>query len=98
MTRWFVYVLLNRAGLAYTGSTTDVARRLDEHNSGAGAKFTRGRGPWRLAHLEEFATRSAAQKREAAIKKDRAFKARLKAKTARGSRRSGSTSSVRPCG
>lgn len=77
--RWFVYVLLNGGHMAYTGSTTDPARRLAEHNSGKGAKFTKGRGPWRIAHLEEHATRSAAQAREAALKKDRAFKRRLKA-------------------
>lgn len=83
---WFVYVLLNRARRSYTGSTTDVARRLAEHNSGEGAKFTKGRGPWRVIHVETFATRGEAQSREAAIKKDRKFKDALKAKNARASR------------
>lgn len=86
MKRWFVYVLLNRAGLAYTGSTTDFERRLAEHNSGKGAKFTSGRGPWRVAHVETFETRGQAQAREAAIKKDRKFKVALKATSARASR------------
>lgn len=86
MTRWFVYVLLNRAGLSYTGSTTNVAVRVAKHNAGKGAKFTKGRGPWRAIHVEEFAAKGPALSREAAIKKDRKFKADLKAKTARGSR------------
>jgi putative endonuclease len=97
VTRWFVYVLLNRAGTSYTGCTTDPARRLERHNSGKGAKFTRGRGPWRLAHLEECAGKGDALRREAAIKKDRAFKKTLKSRSVRGSRRSGSISSARPC-
>jgi putative endonuclease len=83
---WFVYVLLNRAGLAYTGCTTNIERRLEEHNAGKGAKFTKGRGPWRVARVESFATRGEAQSREAAIKKDRKFKNALKAKNARASR------------
>lgn len=86
MTRWFVYVLLNREPRSYTGSTTDTARRLEEHNSDKGAKATKGRGPWRIAHVETFKTRSEAQSREAAIKKDRKFTNTLKAKSARASR------------
>jgi putative endonuclease len=77
---YFVYVLLNRAGLAYTGSTNDVTARLAKHNSGKGAKFTKGRGPWRVVHVEEFAARGPALSREAAIKKYRKFKAALKAR------------------
>jgi putative endonuclease len=83
---YFVYVLLNRAGLAYTGSTNDVPARLAKHNAGKGAKFTKGRGPWRVIHTEAFEARGPALSREAAIKKDRKFKAALKAKSARVSR------------
>jgi putative endonuclease len=83
---WFVYVLLNRANLSYTGVTPDVEARLTKHNSGKGAKFTKGRGPWRIVHVETFDTRGQAQAREAAIKKDRTFKSALKAKSARASR------------
>jgi putative endonuclease len=72
--------------VTYTGSTTDTTRRLAEHNASEGAKFTKGRGPWRVIHTEKFATRSEAQSREAAIKKDRKFKAALKSRTARASR------------
>ena len=79
MSGWFVYVLLNRAGVSYTGISDDPAKRLATHNAGKGAKFTRGRGPWTLAHTEACATKGAALSREAAIKKDRAFKRRLKA-------------------
>ncbi|SCA55759.1 Excinuclease ABC subunit C [Candidatus Terasakiella magnetica] len=81
--RWFVYVLLNKRGEAYTGVTYDTSptRRLEEHNGkrAGGAKYTRARGPWELIYAEcGFTDRSAAQSREAAIKKDRDFKARLK--------------------
>ena len=87
----FVYMLMNAARTIYTGYATDVARRLAQHNGEkpGGAKFTRGRGPWRLVHTEEHASKSAAQKREAALKRDRKFKATLKsaAKRARPPRR-----------
>jgi putative endonuclease len=83
---YFVYVLLNRAGIAYTGITPDVEKRLAKHNAGKGAKFTKGRGPWRLVHVEEFDAKGPALSREAAIKKDRKFKTSLKAKNARASR------------
>ena len=76
---WFVYILLNEAGTAYTGIAKDVAARLAKHNAGAGAKFTRGRGPWRIAHREGPMRRGEALRRELAIKCDTAFKARLKA-------------------
>jgi putative endonuclease len=75
---WFVYVLLNRAGIAYTGIAKDVAARLLQHNAGSGAKFTRGRGPWRQVHVEGPMTRGDALRREIAIKRDAAFKATLK--------------------
>jgi putative endonuclease len=76
----FVYMLMNAARTIYTGYATDVARRLAQHNGEkpGGAKFTRGRGPWRLVHAEEHASKGAAQKREAALKRDRGFKATLK--------------------
>jgi putative endonuclease len=81
MERWFVYVLINAAGIAYTGIALDVAERLARHNSGAGAKFTRGRGPWRVAHVEGPLAHGDALRRELAIKRDRGFKATLKAAT-----------------
>jgi putative endonuclease len=65
----FVYVLECADGSLYTGYTTDPERRLEEHNDGAGAKYTRGRTPVELVHVERFASRSAAMSREHAIKR-----------------------------
>ena len=73
-----VYILKCADGTLYTGWTTDLERRLQAHNSGRGAKYTRGRRPVRLAYREEQSDRSAAQKREAAIRRlSRADKLRL---------------------
>ena len=66
---WYVYMLRCGDGSLYTGSTTDVDRRLREHQSGTGARYTRSRQPVTLAYVEEAPDRSAAQRREAAIKK-----------------------------
>ncbi len=78
----FVYAILNASGTVYTGQTTDVERRLAQHNGEkpGGAKFTRGRGPWKLVHVEAFDSVSEALKRERALKRDRKFKAMLKKK------------------
>ena len=64
-----VYILKCADGTLYTGWTTDLERRLQAHNSGRGARYTRGRGPVRLAYREEQSDRSAAQRREAAIRR-----------------------------
>jgi putative endonuclease len=64
----YVYVLECADGSLYTGYTTDPERRVEEHNDGTGAKYTRGRTPVELVHLEQFASRSAAMSREYAIK------------------------------
>ena len=66
---WYVYMLRCRDGSLYTGYTDDVERRLAVHNSGKGAKYTRSRLPVTLVYQEEFEDRSAALKREAAIKR-----------------------------
>ena len=70
MKPWFVYILRCVDDTLYTGITTDVARRIDEHNAGKapGARYTRGRRPVELAYAEAAASRSAASRREAAIK------------------------------
>ena len=65
----YVYILECADGTFYTGWTTDLKRRIDEHNSGRGAKYTRGRRPVRLVHSEEYDTDSAAMRREKAIQK-----------------------------
>jgi putative endonuclease len=64
-----VYILQCADGTLYTGWTTDLERRFQAHNSGRGARYTRGRRPVRLVYHEEQPTRSAAQKREAAIRR-----------------------------
>ena len=75
---WTVYVVRCRDGSLYTGVATDLARRLAQHNAGTGARYTRARGPVTLVHHEPAADRSAALRREAAIKRlPRAHKQRL---------------------
>ena len=64
----WVYVLECADGTFYTGYTTDVERRVAEHDSGEGAKYTRGRTPVDLVHAEGFASRSAAMAREHEVK------------------------------
>ncbi len=65
---WTVYVLKCRGGELYTGCTTDLERRVKEHNAGTGAKFTRGRRPVKLVYREDVPGRSEALRRENAIK------------------------------
>lgn len=65
----YVYVVKCRDGSLYTGYTTDVNRRVWEHNySSKGAKYTRSRRPVTLVYSESYSTRSEAMKREYAIK------------------------------
>jgi len=63
-----VYVLRCADDTLYTGYTTDVERRVAEHDAGEGAKYTRGRTPVELVHVESFESRSAAMSREHEIK------------------------------
>lgn len=65
---YHVYVLECADGTFYTGFTTDVERRVAEHNAGEGAKYTRGRTPVELRHVESFESRGAALSREHEIK------------------------------
>jgi len=66
---WYFYVLSCRDGSLYTGVTTDVSRRVKEHNQKKGAKYTRSRTPVRLWYYREMENRSTAQKLESAFKK-----------------------------
>ena len=66
---WYVYMLLCGDNTLYTGMTDNVKRRLAVHRSGKGARYTRGRGPLQLVYVEETEDKSAALKRERAIKK-----------------------------
>ena len=65
---WYLYILRCKDNTLYTGITTDVARRLDAHRSGKGAKYTRGRCPLELIYQEHCGTHSEALKRELEIK------------------------------
>ena len=70
MSNWFVYIMRCADGTLYTGITTDLARREQEHNSEKnGARYTRSRRPVVLVYSEEAENRSEASKREHAIKK-----------------------------
>jgi putative endonuclease len=67
---WYVYLIYSvKSGKLYTGISTDPRARLVKHNNGTGAKSTRGQGPWILVHTETVQTKSAALKREVAIKR-----------------------------
>jgi putative endonuclease len=66
--QWSLYMVRCVDGSLYTGITNDLERRLEQHNLGLGAKYTRGRGPVELAYTESCADRSEASKREYAIK------------------------------
>lgn len=65
----YTYMLLCADGTYYTGWTNQIRKRIQAHNSGKGAKYTKGRGPLKLVYLEISDTKEAAMKREAAIKK-----------------------------
>ncbi len=67
---WFVYMIRTSDAQLYTGITTDMQRRWQEHLSGkGGARYFRARKPQAICFLEEHPDRSSASKREAAIKK-----------------------------
>tara|TARA_B100001996_G_scaffold381948_1_gene372521 strand:+ start:1300 stop:1551 length:252 start_codon:yes stop_codon:yes gene_type:complete len=66
---WYVYILLCRDGTLYTGITNDIKKRMLAHEKGKGAKYTKGRGPFKLVYEYEFNTQSLAMKEENRIKK-----------------------------
>ena len=66
---WFVYMLRCGDGSLYTGYTDDVERRLAVHQSGKGGKYTRSHLPVELVYREELPDKSAALRREAAVKR-----------------------------
>tara|TARA_B100000674_G_C37936252_1_gene960431 strand:+ start:427 stop:867 length:441 start_codon:yes stop_codon:yes gene_type:complete len=69
MKPWYLYIVLCSDASLYTGITTDIKRRLHQHNTGQGAKYTRGRSPVQLVHLRQFTNRSEATKAESKVKK-----------------------------
>jgi putative endonuclease len=66
---WWVYMVRCADRSLYTGVTTDVTRRVRQHNAGTASKYTRSRLPVRLAYREKTTGRGAALQREAAIKR-----------------------------
>ncbi len=65
---WVVYILECNDKTLYTGITDHIAKRLMAHNSGKGAKYTKGRGPLTLCYLELCPDKPTALRREYAIK------------------------------
>jgi predicted GIY-YIG superfamily endonuclease len=65
---WFVYIMRCGDGTLYTGITTDVKRRRQQHNAGIASRYTRSRLPVKLAYQEPVPGQSSALKREATIK------------------------------
>ncbi len=65
---WYIYVIRCNDGTLYTGATTDIGRRVKEHNKKKGGRYTRSRLPVKLVYNEKCATRSKALRREAEIK------------------------------
>lgn len=66
---WEVYILLCGDGTLYTGIARDAEKRLKMHQSGKGAKYTRGRGPLTLVYREGCESHTQALQREIAVKK-----------------------------
>ena len=66
---WVCYLLRCADDTLYCGITNNLDARLAAHNAGEGAKYTRGRAPVRLVHVEPCTDKSAALKRELQIKR-----------------------------
>ena len=79
LKNFFVYVLgsKNESGFrTYVGWTNDLNKRLNKHNSGQGARFTKGH-KWELLYAEKYETRREAMSREWYLKRDRKFRKNL---------------------
>jgi len=77
---YFVYVLKNQKKTrltTYVGYTNNLKKRLNLHNNGKGAKFTRGRS-WKIVYTEKFSTKEEAMSREYYIKKDKKLRNYIK--------------------
>ena len=66
---WSVYIILCTDNTLYTGITINISRRFDQHATGRGAKYFRGRQPKQLVYIEPGHNRSSATKREIDLKK-----------------------------
>lgn len=68
VSMWYVYILFCNDRSLYTGSTTDLRKRVLKHNSGKASKYTRSRRPVKLVYKEKCLTRGEALRRENEIK------------------------------
>jgi putative endonuclease len=66
---YLIYILKCSDGTLYTGYTNNLEKRIEAHNAGKGAKYTRGRRPVKMVYSEKFRSKSKALKREWEIKK-----------------------------
>lgn len=66
---WWAYIVECTDGSYYTGSAHNAYRRMQQHNAGTGARYTRNLGPVKLVYFEQHPDRSTAMKRELQIKK-----------------------------
>lgn len=64
----YTYIVMCRDGTYYTGWTNNLQKRIDDHNAGKGAKYTKSRLPVKLVYYEAFETKEEAMRREYAIK------------------------------
>jgi len=79
---YFVYLIAsckNHKLVSYVGYTNDLKKRLRLHNSGKGAKFTKGR-KWKLLYYEKYRSMNNAMRREYVLKKNRALRNQIKKK------------------
>jgi len=78
---FYVYMLklISKKNITYVGYTKDIKKRISQHNSGKGAKFTRGR-KWKLIYKEKFTSKNKAISREYYIKKNRKLRNEIKNK------------------
>ena len=80
---YFVYLITtedkNKKRFSYVGYTGNIKKRLDLHNSGKGAKFTRGK-KWKLVYYEKYDSKSSAMKNEYILKKNYKLRKKLKNK------------------
>ena len=78
---YYVYMLklISKKSITYVGYTKDLKNRINLHNTGKGAKFTRGR-KWKLIYKEKFSSKNKAISREYYIKKNRKFRNKIKNK------------------
>ncbi len=76
---YYVYMLKSKSikPVTYVGYTNNLKKRITLHNTGKGAKFTRGR-KWKLIYFEKFTSKNKAISRESYIKKNRTLRKKIK--------------------